>query len=411
MWVYKAKTDAYGAVSRYTARFVAKGCSQREGIDCTETFSPVIRLASLRVFFSIAAARDLELGGLDIDIAFLYAPIKEDVYIKQPLGFDDGTTNVCHLRRCLYGLKQSPREFNELLRDWLVSQGWRQLMSDPCIYIFEADGVFAMIALYVDDIPVACSNTAWRVAFTALVRSRFDIQDQGDMSDIIGMHITRDRAARTISLDHGKYVCELLDKHDMVDCKPSCLPMDPGFLAAVSKQTHVPLTERDRDIYPSLLGSLQYAAVCTRPDISTALSILGSAQANPTVAHMQAVKKVLRYLKGSPNMSLTLGGVRTTPYNLQALQMQTGAMTVRHDVHNRGLCLHWAEVPSATSRRNSPSSHSPHARQSTTQQRTQPRRPSIFDRCYQKSSVDLSPGRPPSRKTTRAASPIRIMHW
>jgi hypothetical protein len=308
MWVYKAKTDASGAVSRYKARFVAEGCSQREGIDYTETFSPVTRLASLRVFFTIAAARDLELGGLDIDTAFMYAPIKEDVYIKQPFGFDDGTTNVCHLRRCLYGLMQSPREFNELLGDWLVSQGWRQLMSDPCIYIFEADGVFAMIALYVDDIPLVCNNTALRVAFTALVRSRFDIKDQGDLSDIIGMHITRDRTSRTISLDQGKYVRELLDKHDMVDCKPSCLPMDPGFLAAISKQTLVPLTGTDRDIYPSLLGSLQYAAVCTRPDISTALSILGSAQANPTVAHMQALKKVLRYLKGSPSMSLTLGG-------------------------------------------------------------------------------------------------------
>jgi hypothetical protein len=76
MWVYKAKTSASGAVSRYNARFVAKGCSQREGIDYTETFSPVIRLASLRVFLSIAAARDLELGGLDIDTAFMYAPIK-----------------------------------------------------------------------------------------------------------------------------------------------------------------------------------------------------------------------------------------------------------------------------------------------------------------------------------------------
>jgi hypothetical protein len=172
-----------------------------------------------------------------------------------------------------------------------------------------------MIALYVDDIPMACNNTAWRVAFTALVRSRFDIKDQGDLSDIIGMHITRDRTTRTISLDEGKYVRELLDKHDMVDCKPSCLPMDPGFLAAISKQTAVPLTGLDRDMYPSLLGSLQYAAVYTRPDISTALSILGYAQANPTVAHMQALKKVLRYLKGSPNMSLTFGGVKTTLSN------------------------------------------------------------------------------------------------
>jgi hypothetical protein len=123
------------------------------------------------------------------------------------------------------------------------------------------------------------------------------------------MHITTDRAARTISLDQGKYVRELLDKHDMVDCKPSCMPMDPGFLAAISKQTPVPLTGTDRDIYPSLLGSLKYAAVCTRPDISTALCILGLAQASPTVAHMQVMTKVLRYLKGSSIMSMTLGGV------------------------------------------------------------------------------------------------------
>jgi hypothetical protein len=229
MWAYKAKIDALGAVSRYKARFVAKDCSQREGIDNTETFSPVIRLASLRVFFSIAAARDLELGGLDIDTAFMYAPIKEDVYIIHSLGFDDGTTNVCRLRRCMYGMKQSPREFNELLRDWLVSPCWRQLMSDPCIYIFEAGSVFAMIALYVDAILVACNNTVWRVAFTALVCSRFEIKDHGDLSDIIGMHITRDKTTRTISLDKGKYVRELLDKHDMVDCKPSCLPVYPGF--------------------------------------------------------------------------------------------------------------------------------------------------------------------------------------
>jgi hypothetical protein len=94
------------------------------------------------------------------------------------------------------------------------------------------------------------------VAFTALVRSRFDIKDHGDLSDIIDMHITRDRIARTISMDQGKYVRELLDKHDMVDRKPSCMHMDHGFLAAISKHTHVPLTGTDRDIYPSLFGSL-----------------------------------------------------------------------------------------------------------------------------------------------------------
>jgi hypothetical protein len=106
--------------------FVAKGCSQRAGLDYTETFSSAIRMASLHLFLVIAAARDLELCKLDIDIAFLYAPIKEDVYIRQPLGFSDGTSKVCHLKRCHYGLKQSPREFNMLLRAWLVDNGLQE---------------------------------------------------------------------------------------------------------------------------------------------------------------------------------------------------------------------------------------------------------------------------------------------
>jgi hypothetical protein len=102
----------------------------------------------------------------------------------------------------------------------------------------------------------------------------------------------------------------------------------------------VPLTGTVREIYPSVLGSLHYAHVSTRPDISIALSILGSAQANPTVAHMQAMKKVLRYLKGSLNMSLAFGGVRTTHSNSQALLMRTRAMTARRAVHGLAFCLH-----------------------------------------------------------------------
>jgi hypothetical protein len=112
-------------------------------------------MASLRFFMTFADARDLELYQLDIDTAFLYAPIKEDVYIRQPLGFSDGTYKVCHLRLCLYGLKQSPRELNMLLRAWVVDNGWQQCVSDPCIYIFRTGHVFAMIALYVDDILAA----------------------------------------------------------------------------------------------------------------------------------------------------------------------------------------------------------------------------------------------------------------
>jgi hypothetical protein len=160
-------------------------------------------MASLRLFLSIAAARDLELCQLDIDTALLYATIREDVYIRQPLGFSDGTSKVCHLKRCLSGLKQFPRELSILLRAWLVDHGWPQCVSDPCIYILRTGNVFAMIALYVDDIPAACNDATWLASFKAQLGARFKIKDVGDLSQLLAMHITRDRSARTISVDQS----------------------------------------------------------------------------------------------------------------------------------------------------------------------------------------------------------------
>jgi hypothetical protein len=250
IWIYKVKSNTAGDVSRFKARFVAKGCSQGPGLDYTKTFSPVIRMASLRLIMAIAAARDLELCQLDIDIAFLYAPIKEDVYIRQPLGFNHGTSKVCHLRRCLYGLKQSPREINMLLIAWLVDHGWQQCVSDPCIHIFRTGHVFAMIALYVDDIPSACNDAAWLASFKAQLGARFKIKDLGDLSQLLGIHITRDCSARTISLVQSKYLRDILAKYGMTDSKPSSLPKDPGFPAGLAHMTSPSLTGVAKDVYP-----------------------------------------------------------------------------------------------------------------------------------------------------------------
>jgi hypothetical protein len=263
MWIYKVKSDTLGDASRFKARFVANGCSQRADLDYTGTFSPIIRMARLRLFLAIAAARDLELCQLDIDIAFFYAPIKEDVYIRQYLGFSDGTSKVCRLKCCLYGLKHSPREFNMPLRAWLVDNGWQQCVSDPCIYIFRAGRVFAMIALYMDDIAAACKDASWLASFKAQIGARFKIKDMGDLSQLLAcsstpnycMHITHDRSARTISLDRSKYLREIIAKYGITDSWPSSLPPDPGFLAGLAHMA-TPLTGVAKDIYPNLMGSL-----------------------------------------------------------------------------------------------------------------------------------------------------------
>jgi hypothetical protein len=187
-----------------------------------------------------------------------------------------------------------------LLRDWQVNIGWQQCVSDPCIYIFRTGSVFAVIAMYVDDIPAACNNTTWLTSFKARLGTRFKIKDLGALSQLLGMHITRDRSARTISPDQSKYLRDILDKHGMMDCKLSLLPMDLGFVYGLTRIDSSPLTGVAKGIYPSLLGSLQCAAVSTRRNVSTALSIIGSPKAHPIIeVHLQVLKKVVRYLKGT----------------------------------------------------------------------------------------------------------------
>jgi hypothetical protein len=142
------------------------------------------------------------------------------------------------------------------LRAWLVDHGWQQCVSDPCIYIFRTDHVFAMIAPYVDDIPAAFNDATWLALFKAQLGARFKIKDLGDLSQLLGMHITRNRSARTISLGQSKYLRDILAKYGMTDAKPSSLLMDPGFLAGQAHMTSPPLTGVAKDVYPSLLGSL-----------------------------------------------------------------------------------------------------------------------------------------------------------
>jgi hypothetical protein len=148
-------------------------------------------------------------------------------------------------------------------------------MSNPCIYISRTGDIFAMIALYVDDILFACNDIAWMQTFKATLGARFKIKDLGDLSQVLGMHVIRDTSARIISMDQSKYVKDILIKHSMSDSKQSSLPMEPSFLAGIRHIDSSLLPRVAKDVYPSLLGSLEYTVVRTRPDISTTLSILG----------------------------------------------------------------------------------------------------------------------------------------
>lgn len=122
-WVYKIKKDTNIRIIRYKARLVAKGNNQKEGIDYTETFSPVVRFASIRVILTMDANKNLILKQFDIT-AFLHGEIKEEIYTEQPKGFEDGTGRVCKVQKSLYGLKQSSRCCNKRFTQFLLKYGF-----------------------------------------------------------------------------------------------------------------------------------------------------------------------------------------------------------------------------------------------------------------------------------------------
>jgi hypothetical protein len=151
-WVFVKKYSSTGALEKFKARLVAKGYSQIPGMDFSETFSPVVRLETIRTILSLAVNMDWEINQMDVKGAYLNGNLKEEVFMHQPDGFEDGTDRVCRLIKTIYGLKQAGREWNKELNSRLKDQGFRQLKADPCAYIRETDDHIEIITVWVDDL-------------------------------------------------------------------------------------------------------------------------------------------------------------------------------------------------------------------------------------------------------------------
>jgi hypothetical protein len=137
-------------------------------------------------------------------------------------------------------------------------------MSVPYIYTYRKDGIFAMTEMHFDDLPLACNNTLWVVEFKRIMGQRFEVKDLRELQ-LLGMHTTRHRVARTLSIDQSQYITDMLDKHGMGICSPYAMPMDPSFPSGIASATLTPLSGPVLDVYPSLLCNMQYAATCSRP--------------------------------------------------------------------------------------------------------------------------------------------------
>ncbi|KAM1541869.1 hypothetical protein ACFX15_011235 [Malus domestica] len=300
-WVYKIKKNPDGTVSRYKARLVAQGFSQEQGVDYSETFSPVVRHTTVRIVIALAAINHWDLRQLDIKNAFLHGELQEDIYMKQPQGFVDVTkpTHVCKLIKSLYGLKQAPRAWNSKFTSYLPAMGFKASTSDSSLFVKQCEKDMVILLLYVDDIIITGSNSSTVQRIITELSEVFELKDMGRLTYFLGLQITY-KSNGDIGVNQSKYVKDLLHKAGMDSCKPASTPCKP----------HTPLLLNEGDplsdptLYRSIVGSLQYLTF-TRPDIAYAVNTVCQFMAKPTEVHFGAVKRILRFLKGTMHHGIT----------------------------------------------------------------------------------------------------------
>ena len=191
-WVFAKKYDKNGVLTKYKARLVAKGYSQVLGIDYIDVFSPVVRLETIRVLLARAAIEDWEMQQMDVKGAYLNGTLKEEIYMAQPEGYDDGSNKACRLKKTLYGLKQSGREWNTELDIQLGKRGYRCIHSDPCVYIQKTPDRTMIITVWVDNMLIfATTILAMKIAKRD-ISDAFEVTDLSEPSKIVGIEITRD---------------------------------------------------------------------------------------------------------------------------------------------------------------------------------------------------------------------------
>ncbi|KAJ9672576.1 hypothetical protein PVL29_025979 [Vitis rotundifolia] len=299
-WVYAVKVGPDGQVDRLKARLVAKGYTQVYGSDYGDTFSPVAKIASVRLLLSMAAMCSWPLYQLDIKNAFLHGDLAEEVYMEQPPGFvAQGESGlVCRLRRSLYGLKQSPRAWFGRFSSVVQEFGMLRSTADHSVfYHHNSLGQCIYLVVYVDDIVITGSDQDGIQKLKQHLFTHFQTKDLGKLKYFLGIEIAQSSSG--VVLSQRKYALDILEETGMLDCKPVDTPMDPNVKLVPGQGE--PLGDPGR--YRRLVGKLNYLTI-TRPDISFPVSVVSQFLQSPCDSHWDAVIRILRYIKSTPGQGV-----------------------------------------------------------------------------------------------------------
>ncbi|GJW93790.1 retrovirus-related pol polyprotein from transposon TNT 1-94 [Tanacetum coccineum] len=242
-WIYKVKTDEFGGLLKNKARLVAQGFRQEEGIDFKESFASVARIEAIRIFIANATLKNMTIYQMDVKTAFLNGELKEEVYVSQPEGFVDqeNPSHVYKFKKALYGLKQAPRAWYDMLSSFLISQHFSKGAVDPTLFT-HPKGIF---------------------------------------------------------INQSKYAYEIVKKYGLHTTNS----VDTPLVGKSNLDEDIQGKQIDATLYRGMIGSLMYITF-SRPDLIYAVCLCARYQAKPTEKHLNAVKRIFQYLKGTIIMGL-----------------------------------------------------------------------------------------------------------
>ncbi|CAI7770103.1 unnamed protein product [Closterium sp. NIES-54] len=284
MWIFRVKRSP-GSPPVFKARYVAQGFNQRQGVDFLLTFSPTLKMTTVRVLLHLAAQRDYELHSLEFNTSFLQGSPHEEIWLRRPPGFTRSfpAGTQWSLWRPVYGLRQAPREWHNTLRSTLAALGFAPSTADPSLFLCTDTLLPSFYLLvYVDDLVFATADTEALALVKSELEKRYTCTDLGELRSYLGLQITRDRARRTITLTQSHMVHQVLQRFGFRYSSPQSTPLPSGHsLSAPPSDESVELS----GLYKELVGCLIH-----QPE------------------HWEAAKRVLRYLCSTSGMGLVLGG-------------------------------------------------------------------------------------------------------
>lgn len=289
-WVYKIKQNV-DEDSKYRARLVAQGFTQKFGVDYDEVFAPVTRSTTFRTLLAISSLRKYHVRQYDVKSAFLNGTLNEEIYMKPPPGVqNEDKDKVLRLHKSLYGLKQAARVWNQTLHKAMTNEGFTQSKFDECLYSYSNGSDLCYAIIHVDDMIFSSNSPQIIELKTAALNKSFELKCLGDVKNYLSIEVSKDSQG-TYSISQTAYITKIATEFGLENSKGSKYPLDPGYHKLTADDEPIP-----NETYRKLIGMLLYVSTNSRPDISAAVGILSQRISRPRELDQTEALRIVKYL-------------------------------------------------------------------------------------------------------------------